>query len=43
MSIKNLFDNTRVPKIHKSVTSDELVDQVESSEFLNEVTQSYPM
>ena len=35
MSIKNLFDNTRVPKIHKSVTSDELVDQVESSEFLN--------
>ena len=35
MSIKNLFDNTRVPKIQKSVTSDELVDQVESSEFVN--------
>ncbi|HAI36802.1 MAG TPA: hypothetical protein DCM40_00985, partial [Maribacter sp.] len=35
MSIKNLFNNTGTPKIQKSVTSDELVDQVESSDFID--------
>ena len=33
MSIKDLF-NKSVPKIQKSVTTDELVDQVESSEYI---------
>jgi hypothetical protein len=34
MSIKDLFNNKGTPKIQKSVTTEELVDQVESSEFV---------
>jgi hypothetical protein len=34
MSIKDLFNNKGTPKIQKSVTTEELVDQVESSEFI---------
>ena len=34
MSIKDLFDNSGTPKIQKSVTSDELVETVESSDFV---------
>jgi len=34
MSIKDLFNNPGTPKIQKTVTSDELVETVESSEFV---------
>jgi hypothetical protein len=34
MSIKDLFNNTGSPKIQKSVTSDELVETVESSDYI---------
>ena len=34
MSIKDLFNNPGTPKIQKSVTSDELVETVESSDFV---------
>ena len=34
MSIKNLFNNKGTPKIQKTVSSDELVDQVESQEYI---------
>ena len=34
MSIKNLFNSKGAPKIQKSVTSDELVAQVESEDFI---------
>ena len=35
MSIKNLFSNNKgVPKIQKTVSSDEMVETVESSEFV---------
>ena len=34
MSIKDLFNSTGSPKIQKSVTSDELVQNVESSDFV---------
>ena len=34
MSIKDLFNSKGSPKIQKSVTTEELVDQVESSEFV---------
>ena len=34
MSIKDLFNNPGTPKIQKSVTSDELVQNVESSEYV---------
>ena len=34
MSIKDLFDNPGTPKIQKSVTSDELVETVESADFV---------
>ena len=34
MSIKDLFNNKGVPKIQKSVTSDEMVATVESSDFV---------
>ena len=34
MSIKDLFNNKGTPKIQKSVTTEEMVDQVESSEFV---------
>ena len=35
MSIKNLFDNKGTLKIQKSVTTEELVSQVESSDFVD--------
>ena len=35
MSIKDLFDNKGVPKIQKSVNSDDLVANVESKEFVD--------
>ena len=41
MSIKDLFDNKGTPKIQKSVTSDQLVDQVESSEFVKAKRKQY--
>ena len=34
MSIKDLFNSKGTPKIQKSVTTEELVDQVESSDFV---------
>ena len=34
MSIKDLFNNKGTPKIQKSVTSDEMVATVESSDFV---------
>ena len=34
MSIKDLFNSKGSPKIQKSVTTEELVDQVESSDFV---------
>ena len=34
MSIKDLFDNKGVPKIQKTVTSDELVAPIESEDFV---------
>ena len=34
MSIKNLFNSPGTPKIQKTETTDELVDQVESSDFI---------
>ena len=34
MSIKDLFSNTGTPKIQKTTTTTELVDQVESSDFI---------
>ena len=34
MSIKDLFNYPGTPKIQKSVTSDELVQNVESSEYV---------
>ena len=34
MSIKDLFNNTGVPKIQKTVSSDEMVEQVESQEYV---------
>tara|TARA_R100001079_G_scaffold14161_2_gene6866 strand:- start:2325 stop:8615 length:6291 start_codon:yes stop_codon:yes gene_type:complete len=35
MSIKDLFNNKGVPKIQKSVSTEEIVDQVESSDFID--------
>ena len=34
MSIKDLFNNTGTPKIQKTVTSDEMVENVESKEYV---------
>ena len=34
MSIKDLFNNTGTPKIQKTVSSDEMVEQVESKEYI---------
>ena len=41
MSIKNLFNSKGTPKIQKSVTSDELVAQVESEDFIDAKRQQY--
>ena len=34
MSIKDLFNKTGTPKIQKTVSTDDLVDQIESSDFV---------
>jgi len=41
MSIKNLFNSPGTPKIQKTVTSDQLVDQVESSDFIESKRKQY--
>ena len=41
MSIKDLFNNKGTPKIQKTVTTSELVDQVESSDFVKAKNEQY--
>ena len=41
MSIKDLFNNPGTPKIQKSVTSDELVTNVESSDYVEAKRQEF--
>ena len=41
MSIKDLFDNKGVPKIQKTVTSDELVAPIESEDFVEAIRRQF--
>ena len=41
MSIKDLFNNPGTPKIQKTVTSDELVETVESSDYVEAKTKEF--